>query len=247
MARNKHRSKPEISIVLPTSNELANLKILIPQIRDQLKKEHTEIIIVDDASNDGSVKWLKQLAATNPNIKPIFGPTLKGIGNALRRGYSASQGSIIVSFDADLSFETKVIPQLIKAIRQGNDLVLGSRHMQGGAYEAPNKQIKKKQLTSKAANIILNLFISVNVSDFSANCRAIRKSLWKKLKLKEKTNIWLIEMIVESAIHKASILQIPVTFKDRRYGTSKLRLGREVFLTGYRVIGMIIRFNLSRN
>lgn len=245
MARSKHRSKPEISIVLPTSNELANLKILIPQIRDQLKKEHIEIIIVDDASNDGSVKWLKQLAKNSLGIKPIFGSTLKGIGNALRRGYNASQGSIIVSLDADLSFETKVIPQLIKAIRQGNDLALGSRHMQGGVYEAPKAEIKRKQLTSKVANAILNFFIHVNVSDFSANCRAIRKSLWKKLKLKEKTNIWLIEMIVESAIHKASILQIPVRFRDRRYGTSKLLLGKEIFFTGYRVIGMIIRFNLS--
>jgi hypothetical protein len=80
------------------------------------------------------------------------------------------------------------------------------------------------------------------VSDFSVDCRAIRRELWSNLGLRERTNIWLIEMVVEAALHRARIGEIPVTFRDRRFGDSKLRLQREIFLTGWRVVWMIGRF-----
>lgn len=234
--------KPEISVVLPTHNELTNLKVLIPQIIKVLKDKKFEIIVVDDISTDGSPAWLTQKAKTDKNLKPLFGKTLNGIGNALKRGYDSSKGNIIVSLDADLSINPSIIPKLISKINSGSDLVIGSRHSLGGKYEAPNLEIKKKRLVSQASNWILRTAIPVGVSDFSINCRAIKKKLWSKIQLKEKTNIWLIEMIVESAVQQASITQIPIKFKNRRFGTSKLQLGREVLLTGHHVLRLIFKF-----
>ncbi|MBI2010415.1 MAG: glycosyltransferase [Candidatus Chisholmbacteria bacterium] len=239
-------AQPSVSIVLPTHNELRNLKLLIPQIVSRLKNKSIEVIVVDDASTDGSKPWLLKQSKNNGVVIPIFGNKLLGIGKALKRGYSQAKGDCIVSIDADLSFDSKIIPKLVSEVKQGYDLVLASRHTVGGYYEAKTWDIKRKRLISYLSNLILRTLIPIGVSDFSANCRAMKKSLWRKLVLHEKTNIWLIEMIVASAIGGARIRELPVSFIDRRFGISKLRLGREIVSSGYRVVGLVVRYWINR-
>ncbi len=151
-----------------------------------------------------------------------------------------------MSVDADLSFEPQVVPELVAAIRGGRDLVIGSRHGRDGGYAAPNATIARKRFVSGLANRVLRTLVPVGVSDFSVNCRAIRRDLWQRLVLRERTNIWLIEMVVAAAIADAPVGEIPVRFSDRRFGASKLRLGREILKTGYRVLIMIGRYLASR-
>lgn len=238
----KHRTQPQISVVLPTHNELANLKILIPQIIHTLKDYKIEIIVVDDISTDGSKDWLINQHKKHSFVRPIFGNKLRGIGFALHRGYNASRGEVIVSLDADLSLSANIIPRLLAKINQGYDLVVGSRHHRLGKYEAPNPTIKQKRLISLLANKLISTLLPLGITDFSLDCRAIRRTLWQRLKLQEKTNIWLIEMIIAAAIKKARITEIPVVFKDRKYGVSKLNLKREVLFTGYHVLGLIAQY-----
>lgn len=232
--------------MLPTHNERANLAVLVPQIVQALAGEEFELLVVDDASDDGSPEWLAGLAAADARIRPVIGDALRGIGDALRRGYEAARGGIIVSMDADLSFDAAVVPQLVAAVRAGSDLVIGSRHHPQGGYEAPNGVIRRKRWVSHNANRVLSALVPVGITDFSVDCRAIRRSLWERLVLRERTNIWLIEMVIASAIAGARLGEVPTTFRDRRFGASKLRLGRELFLTGYRVLLMIGRYLLSR-
>ncbi len=234
--------RPDISVVLPTHNELSNLKILIPQIIRVLKSKSLEIIVVDDASTDGSSSWLKAQHRRYPLIHPLFGTKLRGIGFALHRGYNASKGEVIVSLDADLSLSPQIIPRLLAKINQGYDLVVGSRHHRLGKYEAPNPTVKQKRLISHLANSLIKTLLPIGITDFSLDCRAIRHGLWRQLKLQEKTNIWLIEMIITAAIKKARFTEIPVRFKDRRFGVSKLNLKREVLFTGYHVLGLIAQY-----
>jgi len=238
--------QPAVSVVLPTHDELANLVVLVPQIFAALAGEDFELLVVDDASHDGSPEWLTAQAAADPRVRPIFGDALRGIGDALRRGYQAARGEIIVSMDADLSFDAAVVPQLVAAVRAGHDLVIGSRHHPGGSYEAPNAGIRRKRWVSRNSNRLLRVLVPVGITDFSVDCRAIRRSLWERLALRERTNIWLIEMIIAAAIARARLGEVPITFRDRRFGASKLRLGRELFLTGYRVLLMVGRYVGSR-
>jgi len=235
-----------ISVILPTHDELANLQVLLPRLQTALAGESCEFIVVDDASSDGSVEWLTSRAAADARVRPIFGDALRGIGHALRRGYDAARGEIIVSVDADLSFDPAVAPALVAAIRAGADLVIGSRHHPDGRYDAPNATIARKRFVSRSANRLLAALIPVGVHDFSVNCRAVRRSLWARLSLEERTNIWLIEMIVAAACLRARLGEVPVRFKDREFGESKLRLGREILLTGYRVLAMIGRYWRAR-
>lgn len=235
-----------VSVVLPTHNERPNLEVLVPQLFEALSGETVEIVVVDDASTDGSQEWLQAQAAADPRIRPVFGDRLNGIGDALRRGYDAAGGEVVVSVDADLSFDPRVAPELLAAIRGGLDLCIGSRHGRDGGYAAPNATIARKRAVSGLANRVLRLLVPVGVSDFSVNCRAIRRDLWRRITLKERTNIWLIEMVVTAAIVGARVGEIPVAFSDRRFGESKLRLGREIFRTGYRVLIMVGRYLASR-
>ncbi len=235
-----------LSVVFPTHNERPNLEVLIPQALEVLADETVEIIVVDDASTDGSVEWLQALAAEDARIRPVFGDSLNGIGDALRRGYDAAQGDLIISLDADLSFETRILGQLVAALRGGLHLVVGSRYESKGSYEAPNATIARKRFVSGMANRILRFFVPVGVTDFSVNCRGIRRELWQRIELRERTNIWLIEMIVAAGIADAPMGSITAKFSDRRFGASKLRLGREIFKTGYRVLFMITRYRASR-
>jgi dolichol-phosphate mannosyltransferase len=238
--------RPSVSVVLPTHNELANLKLLVPELANALAGERFELLVVDDASDDGTRAWLAELGQRDPRVRALLGDALRGIGDALRRGYDASRAEVIVSLDADLSFDAEVARRLLEAVRGGLDLVVGSRHHPGGRYEAPTPEIARKRLVSASANRVLRALVPVGVSDFSVDCRAIRRELWTRLALRERTNIWLIEMIVEAALHGARIGEIPVTFRDRRFGASKLRLGREIFVTGWRVLWMIGRYSGGR-
>jgi dolichol-phosphate mannosyltransferase len=235
-------SSVEISVVLPTHNERENLEVLVPTLLDVLSGESCELIVVDDASTDGSVAWLAAYGERDPRVRAVIGDSLLGIGDALRRGYDQARGEIVLSMDADLSFDPELALELLAAIRGGLDLVIGSRHHPDGRYEAPNSAIVRKRLVSHYSNLVIAQFVRVDVSDFSIDCRAIRRSLWARLVLRERSNVWLIEMIVESAMHGARVGEIPITFHDRRFGESKLRLGREVFLYGWRVLVMIGRY-----
>jgi dolichol-phosphate mannosyltransferase len=238
--------QPAVSVVLPTHNERANLELLVPQLAAALAGEAFELLIVDDASDDGSREWLAALQRRDGRVRALLGDSLRGIGDALRRGYDAARAEVIVSMDADLSFDAEVARQLLAAVRGGLDLVIGSRHHPGGRYEAPTPEIARKRLVSAGANRVLRSLVRVGVTDFSVDCRAIRRELWERLALRERTNIWLIEMVVESAAHGARIGEIPVRFRDRRFGASKLRLGREIFVTGWRVLWMIARYLAAR-
>jgi dolichol-phosphate mannosyltransferase len=238
--------QPAVTVVLPTHNERANLEVLVPQLVEVLAAERFELLIVDDASDDGTPDWLARCRERDPRIRFLLGDALRGIGDALRRGYDAARADVIVSIDADLSFDADVARQLLAAVRGGLDLVIGSRYQSGGRYEAPTAKIIRKRLVSSSANWVLRRLVPVGVSDFSIDCRAIRRQLWERLVLRERTNIWLIEMVVEAAAHGARIGEIPVDFHDRRFGESKLRLGREIFVTGWRVLWMVARYFAAR-
>ena len=214
-----------VSIVLPTYNEKENLMILVPKIEDAFKKIEHEIIIVDDSSPDGTADYIMSLK--NKNVKLVLRKKKEGIGAALREGYFAAKHMIIISSDSDLSYEVEDMLRLIKKIKDGYDLVVGTRHKKKNYYEAKSLLTIVKYTISKVGNIITRALAGVNVTDFSANFRAIKKNVFIKLTLNEKTNTILLEMILKAKYNGFKVGEIPVTFKERVYGESKLNLFKE--------------------
>lgn len=217
----------KLSVVLPTYNEAENLKILIPQIEEKFKGELLEIIIVDDNSQDGTKELINALNNKFNNIKLISRPKLMGIGSAIRDGYNLAQGEYILSSDADLSFKVDDMRRLYEKLNEGYDLVLAYRHGEGGGYERKTVFVKIKYLFSKFGNFVVRNLSGLNVRDFSANFRIIRRDAWHKLKTVENTNSLLFEMIIKAKRKDLKITEIPVTFSERRFGKSKLNIFKE--------------------
>ncbi len=218
---------PSVSIVLPTYNERENIPIFIGQLGEAFRDYPYEIIIVDDTSPDGTGEAVKKLSEKNPNIRLITRAVKQGIGAALREGYNAARHEIIVSSDADLSFQASDLVRLVEAVNQGSDLALGSRHSQGSFYEAPNAVIRRKRFISRAGNVVIRLFFGLPLHDFSANCRAIRREVWQRINTTENTNTLLLEMILRCYYQSLRVTELPVSFLDRRFGCSKLHLSKE--------------------
>jgi dolichol-phosphate mannosyltransferase len=218
-----------LSIVLPTYNERKNISILIPRIESFFKKKgfRFEIIVVDDSSPDGTFELSRKLNRKYGNIVTVVRKKKEGIGAALREGYDRARGDIIVSSDSDLSFEVADMLRLVEKIEEGYDLVVGSRHMNSSNYEKKKPGTKLKWFISFFGNKMVSAMSGVRIHDFSANFRAIRRRVWRSIETKEKTNSILMEMIVKTRYKGYKIAEIPVVFKDRLYGESKLQLGRE--------------------
>lgn len=220
----------KLSIIIPTYNERENIKILIPKVEQLFSKKfknNFEIIIVDDSSPDGTKEISLKLNKKYDNIRVITRKMKKGIGAALKEGYDKAKGDLLLSSDADLSFDVKDMERLIKEINKGYDLVIGSRHLSKEYYEKPTLKIKVKGFVSKYGNIMTKLLTNISINDFSANFRVIRKEVWHKIKATDNTNSILLEMILKTKYGGYKVKEIPVVFKDRKYGESKLNLAKE--------------------
>ena len=220
----------KLSVVIPTYNEKENIKILIPEIEQLFHKKFEndfEIVIVDDNSPDGTKESALKLNKRYGNIRVITRKKKEGIGAALREGYNKAKGVLILSTDADLSFDVEDMEKLLMEINKGYDLVVGSRHLSKQDYKKPNLKIKIKGFISKYGNIMTKLLTNININDFSANFRIIKKSVWNELKVADNTNSILLEMILKTKYKGYKVKEMPVVFKDRMYGESKLNLAIE--------------------
>ncbi|MGR3174112.1 MAG: glycosyltransferase [Candidatus Scalindua sp.] len=220
-------SKPSLSIIIPTYNERENIKILIPEIEKTFRHVNHEIIVVDDNSPDGTAKASEELNKKYGNIRVIVRKKKEGIGAAIREGYNSARNSIILSSDADLSFTLADTYRLYEKIQEGYDLVWGSKYSKGSFYEPATWQGRVKKWVSKNGNKIIRITTGIKANDFTANLRAIKKDVWAQIDTQEKTNTFLMEMILKCKYGGLRVAEMPVTFNARIYGESKMNLGVE--------------------
>ena len=219
----------KVSVIIPTYNERENIGILIPSIEKLLSnhKIQHEIIVVDDSSPDNTAELARDLNKEYKNIRVLVRKEKSGIGSAIRDGYNIAKNDILLSIDSDLSFKIDDIIKLLKKIEEGYDVVVGSRHIRKSDYKAYDFNIKLKRFVSRHGNKITSSLVGIRIKDFSANFRAMKKSVWEFIETKDNTNSILLEMIVAADAKGYKVAEIPVEFRDRRYGKSKLNLFKE--------------------
>lgn len=218
-----------ISVVIATYNERENLSKLIPIIEKIFKsnKMRGEIIVVDDNSPDGTSNLAKKLNRKYRNVRLLWRPKKMGPGSAHADGYKFAKGDIIVGMDVDFSHNPYDIPRFVKKINYGYDLVQSSRYVKGGSYEVQSFETWKKHMASKFGNVLISLLSGVPIHDFTGSFRAIRRVVVQNVKTESKGNSFFMEFIVKAHRKGYRITEIPIIFKDRVVGKSKLKLGKQ--------------------
>uniref|UniRef100_A0A674PLP4 Dolichol-phosphate mannosyltransferase subunit 1 n=1 Tax=Takifugu rubripes TaxID=31033 RepID=A0A674PLP4_TAKRU len=184
----------------------------------------TAIIVIDDASPDGTLDVAKQLQEIYGKDKVVLRPRASklGLGTAYLHGIKQATGNFIFIMDADLSHHPKFMPDFIKKQKEGNyDLVSGTRYRgSGGVY---GWDLRRK-LISRGANFLTQTLLRPNASDLTGSFRLYKKEVLETLveKCMSKGYVFQMEIIIRARQLKYTIGEVPISFVDRVYGESKL-------------------------
>lgn len=220
----QRKKTTQVSIIIPTYNESQNILSLLNSVREYLpKKLSTETIVVDDNSPDGTGKIVEDYLSdfkhkANNTIKIINRTTKTGLSSAILSGIKQATGDIIVVLDSDFSHPPHVIPKMIENLRKYQcDVVVASRYIHGGKIIG---WTQKRKLLSKLATIIAKKGLNVKINDPMSGFFAIKKHVLKGISLDVIGYKFLLEILVKNK--KINVKEIPYTFENRRYGSSKL-------------------------
>jgi len=231
----KEKMKPiKACVIIPTYNEKENIEPIINEVfkisKKLDKKTELHLLVVDDSSPDGTAKIVKKLQKKNKKLHLLINKNKNGLGAAYIKGFSHAikkiNPDVIIEMDADFSHDPKEIIVMIEEIRKGYDFVIGSRYTAGGSI--PDNWGIKRIVLSKGANLYTRIILGLwEIKDCSGGYRAIRTSIIKKIPLEELPvkGYGFQAVILYAAKNKdAKITEIPIQFKDRTNGESKMKL-----------------------
>ncbi len=205
-----------ISILLPTRNE-PDIEKLIVNIHETLSRtaEQFEMVVIDK-SDDDTADRAKSVGAE------VFKQESKGLGGALKEGLRIARGDVVMTMDADFSHDPRYIPNFLAKIREGFDLVIGSRKIPGGGVVGWNR---RRKVVSSGANLVARYIAGIKVSDLTSGYRAYRKSMIDELDLESigsSSYAFQLEVTARAVKRGFKVGVVPIVFSDRRAGRSKL-------------------------
>jgi len=201
----------ELSIVVPVHDERENLEPLVRELNDTLKPdEHrVEILLVDDASRDGSSEEIEQLARTWPHVHGLHLRERRGQTAAFDAGFKAARGRFVVTLDGDLQNDPRDIPRLVAALDE-YDVAVG--------YRTERHEPWSKRVASRVANAVRNRLTGDDVIDTGCSLKAFRRECLDKLKLYRGMHRFLPTLL---RMEGRRVVQLPVGHRPRRAGRSK--------------------------
>jgi dolichol-phosphate mannosyltransferase len=214
----------EVGVILPTYCEAANIEKLITEIESLNLR--LSILVIDDSSSDGTIDIVRKLQMKFSNILLMIRPQKLGLGTAITDGFKLFLSlkrppEYIITMDADYSHNPKDIPRLIKPLKNGFDLVIGSRYCEDGG--TLNWGLSRLAI-SKVANFMASSLIGEKIHDYTSGLRCYSSKLVQNIitDLHSETYEIQIETIRQSHLRKRKIGEVPITFASRKKGKSKL-------------------------
>jgi dolichol-phosphate mannosyltransferase len=210
-------------VIIPTYNEITNIRRIVPQVLDQDLR--IEVLVVDDASPDGTGAAADELAQANPRVHVLHRPGKAGLGTAYRAGFRwAMQRDFeyVFEMDCDFSHDPKHLPQFLEAATDA-DLVVGSRYL-GGRVTVVNWPMPRLML-SYAANVYARIVTGLKLCDATGGFKCFRRCVLEAIDLEGVESngyAFQIEMSFRAARKGFRIVEIPIVFVDRTDGESKM-------------------------
>ena len=212
-------------IIVPTYNELVSAPLLVRRIFKYIPESN--ILVVDDGSPDKTADAIRKLQQEFPTLHLLERKTKLGLGSAYRLGFAwgLERGyEELIEMDADLSHRVRDLKKMIdeKELQPNTDLVIGSRWIPGGKTE---NWSKSRELLSRAANLYVRAMVGLGVKDSTAGFRIYSASMLKRLNMESiKSEGYSFQIEMTRAVHKlgGKIIEVPITFRERENGVSKM-------------------------
>jgi glycosyltransferase involved in cell wall biosynthesis len=219
----------DLSIIAPMYNEEENVPETVRRVGEALASfaGSWEFVIVDDGSTDASRAKAEGIASEDPKVRVVGYTPNAGRGRALRTGFAAARGEIVVSVDFDLSYEPTHILRMYEALaaESGPDIVLVSAYMPGGTSEGvPWKRLA----ASKLGNRVLRLAWPRRIYTSTCIVRGYRRRALEQLALKSDGKEIHLEILSQAFAQGLRIEEIPGHLRARTRGKSKARLGHAI-------------------
>ncbi len=210
-------------VVLPTFNERENLGPFLRSLR--AVSTTVDVLVVDDASPDGTAEAARELAVELGGIAVLDRPRRTGLGSAYRAGFERALHDgydAVISMDADRSHDPAEIPTMLRALRNGADVVVGSRYVAGGGT---SEWAWYRRLLSRGGNAYARAALGIPMRDATSGFRAYRRAALSAIDpatTSAEGYAFLIEMSRRTAQRGLRIVEIPIIFRDRTHGASKM-------------------------
>jgi len=213
-----------LSVVIPAQNEDGCIAATVEHLHLELRLQQIphEIVVVDDGSTDSTWKLLQEIHARIPECRPIQNSGDHGFGRAMAYGFNHVTGDAVVTMMADESDDCRDVVRYWQILNEGWDAVFGSRFVRGGGViDYP----RHKLVLNRMANLFLRLLFGVPLNDFTNAFKAYRLTVIKGCHpfLSPHFN-FTVELPLKSIVRGYSWTVMPITWRNRRVGESKLKI-----------------------
>ena len=211
-----------ISLVLPVYNEGQNIGECLRRIERGLAGEPHEILVCYDMDEDTTLPAIAAMSDRPPSVRLVKNTLGRGAPKAMRAGFAAAQGDVIVTTMADLSDPPELVPQMARLVRSGAEVVSGSRYMRGGSQQGG--PLLKRTL-SRSAGWLLYWICGLRTRDPTNNFRAYNPQFLAGIEVESSGGFEIaLELTVKAHLAGARVAEIPSSWVDRSAGKSRFRL-----------------------
>jgi dolichol-phosphate mannosyltransferase len=209
----------KLSVISPTYNEAENVSRLIDEVEKALQSTDYEVLISDDDSPDRTWALVEEIGRRNPRVRSLRRTSNRGLGPSVVDGFGSATGDAVACIDADLQHDPTILPQMLKELESGADLVVATRYMPGGGT-ANWGMIRR--LGSWGCTKLAQVLLGVKLRDPMSGYFMMRRDDF--LRIRDRLNVRGFKILLEIAAHMRPrrLGEVPYTFGPRAQGESKL-------------------------